>query len=182
MMIEISMIRDLVAIFGVIAGISYYVLTVRATKRNQDLQLETRQAQLFMQMFNKMWSPESKEIVKILGTSWYATDEEWLERFNSDTEFHYAFEAYANSWEAIGTLLKKDYFDVELLALYVSTNTISEWERYRSIIRDMQSRNRRAYDMWEYTYDSLMEYLEEHPELAPGPPANLPLGVSKSLN
>jgi len=46
MMIEISVIRDFVAIFGVIAGFSYYVLTVRATRRNQDLQLDTRQAQL----------------------------------------------------------------------------------------------------------------------------------------
>jgi len=47
-MIELSTIRDLVAIFGVIAGFSYYVLTVRATRKNQQQQLETRQAQLFM--------------------------------------------------------------------------------------------------------------------------------------
>ena len=37
MMIEISMIRDLVAIFGVLAGFSYYVLTVQTQKKNQKL-------------------------------------------------------------------------------------------------------------------------------------------------
>ena len=39
-MVELSLIRDFVAIFGVIAGFSYYVLTVRN-------QIKTRQAQLF---------------------------------------------------------------------------------------------------------------------------------------
>jgi hypothetical protein len=48
-MIEISMVRDLVAIFGVLAGFTYYVLTVRNSQKMQKMQLETRQAQLFMQ-------------------------------------------------------------------------------------------------------------------------------------
>ena len=57
-MIELSVIRDLVAIFGVIAGFSYYVLTVRNAQRNQQHQLETRQAQLFMNVFNTFASKE----------------------------------------------------------------------------------------------------------------------------
>jgi hypothetical protein len=40
MMIEISIIRDIIACFGVLAGFSYYVLSVRN-------QYKTRQAQLF---------------------------------------------------------------------------------------------------------------------------------------
>ena len=69
-MIELSTIRDLVAIFGVIAGFSYYVLTVRANQRNQEIAMknqelmlkaqqqtvETRQAQLFMQVYNTITS------------------------------------------------------------------------------------------------------------------------------
>jgi len=168
-MMELSVIRDLVAIFGVIAGFSYYVLTVRNARKNQRLQLETRQGQLFMQMFNRMWSPEFEERVAIINSSRDASDEEWLERYNSDYEFQRAFTAYAYAWEAIGTLLKKGLYDIELVALYFATTTISEWERYSDIIHNMQLRNKRAYDMWEYTYDTLMKYLEEHPELAPGP-------------
>lgn len=40
-MIELSVIRDLVAIFGGKAGFSHYVLTVRATNRNRRIQLIT---------------------------------------------------------------------------------------------------------------------------------------------
>jgi len=34
-MIELSIIRDLVAIFGVIAGFTYYVMTVRQTEQEE---------------------------------------------------------------------------------------------------------------------------------------------------
>ena len=49
MMIELSVIRDLVAIFGVIAGLTYYMTTVRNQNR-------TRRAQLYMQIFNRLSS------------------------------------------------------------------------------------------------------------------------------
>ena len=57
-MIELSVIRDLVAIFGVLAGFSYYILTVRNAQRNQRMQLETRQTQLYMQLFKELYTPE----------------------------------------------------------------------------------------------------------------------------
>jgi hypothetical protein len=60
-MIELSTIRDLVAIFGVIAGFSYYVITVRTNQRNQQNQLETRQAQLFWNIYDKFETRENSE-------------------------------------------------------------------------------------------------------------------------
>ena len=45
-MFELSIIRDCIAIFGVLAGFSYYVLTVRANQRNMKQTLETRQISL----------------------------------------------------------------------------------------------------------------------------------------
>ena len=113
MMVELSFIRDLIAIFGVIAGFSYYVLTVRNQQKNQQLvlkaqqqQLDTRQAQLFMQLIDKMWSPETNENRKILASMYHASVEEWFERYNSDTELYEAFNNYAYAWEGIGTLLR----------------------------------------------------------------------------
>ena len=49
-MVELSVVRDLGAIFGVIAGFTCYVLTVKNKQENQRQQLETRQAQLYMQI------------------------------------------------------------------------------------------------------------------------------------
>jgi len=55
-------IRDLVAIFGVIAGFTYYVMTVRNSQRMQQMTLETRQAQLFMQVYDR-WA--SRDMTKM---------------------------------------------------------------------------------------------------------------------
>ena len=38
-MIELSVIRDLVAIFGVITGLSYYIMTVRNTRKAREAQV-----------------------------------------------------------------------------------------------------------------------------------------------
>ncbi|TFH03581.1 MAG: hypothetical protein E4H14_16495 [Candidatus Thorarchaeota archaeon] len=51
-MIELSTIRDLVAIFGVIAGFSYYVLTVRNNQKNQELALESRKLSIYTSLRN----------------------------------------------------------------------------------------------------------------------------------
>jgi len=65
----LTMVRDIVAILGVIGGFTYYVMTVRSSQRNQTLSLkaqeqalETRQAQLFMYIYDK-WS--SREYIKV---------------------------------------------------------------------------------------------------------------------
>jgi hypothetical protein len=62
-MIELSVVRDLVAIFGVIAGFSYYVLTVRNAQRNQQHQLElgkpNSSCSYWVSSINQVWwNPE----------------------------------------------------------------------------------------------------------------------------
>ena len=78
-MIELSVIRDLVAIFGVIAGFSYYVLTVRNAQRTRDLTLkaqeqavETRQLQLFMQLYEKTLAKENWAAYQEILNEWSA--------------------------------------------------------------------------------------------------------------
>ena len=43
---------------GILVGVFYYVMTLRYNRRNQELQLETRQAQLFMQVYAKTYSEQ----------------------------------------------------------------------------------------------------------------------------
>ena len=54
----LQVVRDLVATFGVIAGFTYYVMTVRNSQRMQKVQLDTRKAQLYMQLFMRITSEE----------------------------------------------------------------------------------------------------------------------------
>jgi len=163
------MIRDLVAIFGVIAGFSYYVLTVRNAQRNQQVQLETRQLQAFLQIMSMAFSKEGFEYMNILDKANVSNYEEFLEKSSNDVEYYNAFIRLARIYEAIGVFLKEGLLNIRLIALYETTGTIAYWEKYREIIYEQRRRinNNRWWDMWEYTYDTLKVYLEEHPELAP---------------
>jgi hypothetical protein len=104
-MVDLAMlqvVRDLVAIFGVIAGFTYYVLTVRNTQKNQQLQLETRQAQLFMQIYDKF---TNKEYVK----DW--VDFVFLQEFDDYQEYMEKY-GYRNNLDAWASRVAiSDYFE-----------------------------------------------------------------------
>jgi len=44
---------------GILVSVFYYITTIRANQRNQQLQLETRETQLFMQIYQQLNSAES---------------------------------------------------------------------------------------------------------------------------
>jgi hypothetical protein len=78
-MIDLAMLqvaRDLVAIFGVIVGFTYYVIVVRNSQKMQQLQLETRKAQLYMQLFMRITSDEFvKKSIDLLKLEYDDVDE-----------------------------------------------------------------------------------------------------------
>ena len=54
----------------------YYTLTLRYTRRNQELQLETRQAQFFIQTYQSLVTPEVQKLYgEILEWEWTDFDD-----------------------------------------------------------------------------------------------------------
>jgi hypothetical protein len=98
-LVELSVIRDLVAIFGVIAGFSYYVLTVRNNQKNQELSLkaqqqtlETRQAQLLMQIYDKVNNKEFTRDWAEINYFWKWKDsKEYWEKYGTNLEVYPKF-------------------------------------------------------------------------------------------
>jgi len=173
-MVELSVIRDLVAIFGVIAGLTYYVLTVRNAQRTRELTLmaqeqavETRQAQLFWQLTDKFTSKDGLDHMRVLGEATWSSYEEWLEKYQNDVEYSNAYSWLATIFNSRGVLLREGLLNVRLVALIASGPTLYWWEKHKDVIYNERKRrnNRRFCSEWEYSYNSLVKYLEEHPEL-----------------
>jgi len=164
---------------GLLVGIYYYIMTIRANQRNQEialknqeLTLETRQAQLYEHLSDLTWSRETQEALDIIWPLKHLSDEEFIEKFRDDWKFRRAFFHWAYLMERVGSLLKRGLIDVEPIAISGSTarTIIDEWEDYRSVIyklRQTDTISKRSFNMWEYLYDTLMKYFEEHPELLP---------------
>jgi len=154
---------------GILVGVFYYIMTLQNTRKSQQMQLETRQAQLFWNAIDKFTSKEGLDNIKILNYAAWSNHEEWLEKYRNDVEYNGAFMWLKDIFEGIGVSLRLGYLDIKLLAHYNTQSTIYWWEKYRDLIYNERGRrnDRRWHSEWEYLYDELMKYLEEHPELSP---------------
>jgi hypothetical protein len=131
-MVELSTIRDLVAIFGVIAGFSYYVLTVRNAQRNQQHQLETRQAQLFMNLYETWSTPEFRK-----RSNWvnqhieYEDSEDFHSKYgrSGDQDAFADWASVAAYYEGIGVLVRRGLIDIGLVSELLSNSIRITWEK-----------------------------------------------------
>ena len=168
-MIEISVIRDFVAIFGVIAGFSYYVLTVRANQRNQQNQLETRQAQLFWNIYDKFETRENSELFMKVITRTFESVEEFHEKYGleNNPEAYYDMMHYANLFEGLGVLVRDGFVNVRLVALMMSGGVKRYWELYYPVFMAFREEWGwpRSFIELEYLYNAVIEYGRKHPEL-----------------
>ena len=118
-MIELSVIRDVVVIFGVIAAFSYYVLIVRNSQRTQQLQLETRQAQLFMQLYDRLNDREFCESYgRVVWRFEWEDFEDWRKKYEpvADLDAWTCWVSVARYFLGIGTLVKRKLVDVDMVA------------------------------------------------------------------
>jgi hypothetical protein len=132
----------------------YYVMTLRNTNI-------TRQAQLFMQLYNR-W--DSSEFVKF----WFDFQDKEISDYESDKEYAVAFRALARFIEGIGVLVKRNLIDITLVDDLMSANIIDFWETAGPAIRELRVQtNKPQYGEWaEYLYKRIKPIVEQqHPEL-----------------
>ena len=170
-MVEITyqMVLSTLQTAGILVGIFYYIMSLRYSRKIQQMTLLVRQTQVLQQILDKITSREGMEYSRICLQAEWSDYDEWLERYSSDEDYRRAFIYWSQCFQHTGVYLKENIFDIRLLALRAADDFIWYWERHRDVIYERRKRlnNRRYCDMWEYAYDQLMEYLEEHPELKP---------------
>lgn len=174
-MVDLAMlqvVRDLVAIFGVVAGFTYYVMIVRNANRtrelslkSQDQALETRQAQMFMQIFDKFHEPEFfNKFTRIFTWTWTDYDD-FIDKYGweADPEAWYSEGSVAAFFEGIGLLVHLELLDLKLVHGLMFRHVKMFWEKMRPISLEMRKRLRIPHiDQWvEYLYAELMRYDKE---------------------
>ncbi len=180
---------------GILVGVFYYIMTIRTNQRNQEIALknqeltlqsqeltrksqeqalETRQAQLFMNIYNQSFANREwlNAYNKVMSTHWddydeYITIADFRNPDSADTEFLEAQSYVSSFYEGLGVFVKEGLVDIRMIALTMTYMTKSYWEKLAPIV--YEGRKRMNYPRWlsefEYLYDVLMKYIEEHPEL-----------------
>ena len=140
--IELSVIRDLVAIFSFIIGLSYYIMNLRNQER-------ARQMQIILQTYQKNTNEDViNRWIEIMYREWETVDE-YFTKYTSWTSFW----AFSNGLESIGILLKRGLIDRSLVYEFYPTNVIVFWNKYEPIVV-------RARERWGNThYMETVEWL-----------------------
>ena len=163
-MIELSVIRDLVGIFGVIAGFTYYVLTVRNAQRNQQHQLETRQAQLFMQIYDNFNKTEFyRKFMEVVQLMEWNDVEDYDIKYGDVLEDHSKTSSLGVFFEGIGVLAQQELIDVKLVARLMSSNLRAYWEKTGPIWKARRERSGNPYIMEynEWLYNAVKRVKQE---------------------
>jgi hypothetical protein len=165
-LVDISIIS---AALGVLAGVINSVFASRRAEKQRQTEIETRQAQLFMQLMDKCSSKEGIENFRVLDRATWSSYEEWLELRRDDIEYDTAYRWISGIYNGTGALLREGLLNVRIIALVATRAILSHWEKHKDVIHNLRERrNDRSYRVeWEYLYNTIMKYLDEHPELAP---------------
>ncbi|MHA2380845.1 MAG: DUF4760 domain-containing protein [Candidatus Thorarchaeota archaeon] len=133
----LQMIREIVTIFGVIAGVSYYVLTVRNAQKNRMVEF------VFQRMHerNPEYMRTSREVEQ-MGYGW-STVEEFYEKYNylETPELTAKRNSIVGRLNAWGFLLKEGLIELDFISrLHTPSFIISMWERNEPLFLDFRER------------------------------------------
>jgi len=127
---------SLLTLISLTIGVIYHIMTLRNTRKNQDMQLETRQAQLFMQIYQGMSSPEfyirNDELLKM---EWEDFDDYYRKYGSANNPEAYALRC--SMWyrlNGVGLLVKAGLIDVDRVYDLMRSTILWQWEKWGDII------------------------------------------------
>ncbi len=135
--------------------------------KSQEHQLETRQAQLFMNRYQEYNTPEFLRAVETYFKISYKDYDEYDLKYRSDLETDVQIMKVYSYMEGLGVLVREGYIGIRLIALYISSDIMVTWEIIKPMAYEFRKRNDypRYLIEFEYLYNTLIEYAEQHPEM-----------------
>lgn len=140
--VSLQTLLTYLTLISVPVGVFYHIMTLRNTRKNQELQLETRQSQLFMQLFQYHIDKDRWK------DAWTLTEMEWgdfddfARKYDSSVNIDNFAMRYNQwyFWEGIGLLLKKGLIDREMIYYLLSSGfgVLLAWDKFGSLIKEMR--------------------------------------------
>jgi hypothetical protein len=167
---------DIQTISIVLAGIGVFIAAVnsiissRRAEKNDQQMLETRQAQLFMQIYNR-WN--TKAMAEQYGRIRYSYDinsyEDWAKLTGYETGKVTDFNVYsdvqsmANFFEGIGVLVQRGLINIELVEDLLANRVIWFWELWRPISETAQPiiGDTKMHDQLKYLYNLVKQRAQQ---------------------
>ena len=156
--VSLQMVRDVVTIFGVIAGLSYYVTNIREIRRNRRISLTTTMFQTFMT------TEGTRKIVDLLSMEWDSI-EDYMEKYDSKVNPENASKRMS-MWvlcNTLGLLYREGYLDFKTLIASSGGYIGTLWLKFKPVIEEYRGTHyhETAYEDFEYLAELVIEHQRE---------------------
>ena len=160
MMVELVVLQSIsymAGALGVCVAAVYYVMNLRVQQTNMKQTLETRQAQLFMQIFARQYDIEQRKSDLLLQKIEYNDVDDFVDKYGPENnpEAALRFRASAAYYEGIGVLVKRNLIDPAMVDDLMSGRIIDFWETSRKYAFGVRERtgDYEAFEFSEYLYN-----------------------------
>jgi hypothetical protein len=140
----------------------YYAMNLRNANKTQLMAQETRQASLFMQIYNQFTSERVMETSIEIMSQWeWSSFEDFQQKYGASTNpsDYSKFMKIINYFEGVGILLKRGLIDVEFVSDLMGAPLMMVWEKTKPVIvgiRDFYD----DLDLWD-NYEYLVEQVNK---------------------
>jgi len=158
---------------GLAASIVYYASILNNANKTRELQLkaqeqatETRQTQLFMNIYNNHISESNFRALMEMIWEWeWDSFDDFIEKYSipNNKDAHVQWGRYFASLEGLGILLKKGLIDPELVYDSHYLSVINLWEKFQPVIEEWRVRLNapQLYEDPEYLYNEMVRMRTE---------------------
>jgi hypothetical protein len=165
---EIQAAYYMVAATGVLVAAFYYVYNMRISQKTQELALkaqqqsaETRQAQLFLQLYSQYYQKDWVAALHktSLDIKFKDFDEWWQNYGPSNPECFQSVDLLWHYFEGAGVLVKRGLIDPSMVADLLAEEFFGFWEKFGPLIYEFRkkSNNPHLCENQEYLYKLLKQ-------------------------
>jgi len=152
---------------GVFVAAVYHVLNIQNNMRNQKQTLETRQAQLYMSIYQDLTSSETvRKSIELLNMDWKDYDD-FERKYGSDhnIESYVTRYSYQQKMNSIGWLVKSGLIDKEWLYELYGWYIVWIFKKVEPILLEQERRyNPNIFRWYRYLYDEMLRISEQKGE------------------
>lgn len=160
---DVQTIYYMITATGVLLAAIDYVFTLRAQRANMKTTLETRQAELFMGVYQTYVKKELHRDIEIVLNAEFTDFEDWLLKYGpkSNPEGHAKFDSVLSYMEGLGALVKRNLIDPSYVVELLGLEVLYTHQKYRLVIAGIRKANPTLYTDFDVLYEAIKKFIPE---------------------
>ena len=169
-MVDIQTLLTYLTLISIPVGVAYHIMTLNNTRKNQQMQLETRQTQLFMNVYN-IWISQQKEFNTVIHHWHYKDLDDFESKYGevADLEAHSIWDQTIMWLEGVGVLLRQGMVSMDFIFSMqgFASTVLFFWMKYEPWLSEYRKRRNvpeMLHDLEYLCVELKNRYLKEYPD------------------